>query len=546
MSKSERDLYKVLSRSDIAATERAKFVLQHYYSAAQVNNNEHVDAAILALAKVIGDVDSVEGMAEFLRLLESGALQPEYLLEKAGIMATVTNGDRVLKVPVPPKILDNLNPGDPVLVSIKAGTIAMKDDSPISLGCVSTVRRTLKNGTQVIIEKKGEELSYHVDAKLHGKLGAGDRILTDDGARVVVELIDKASTGEALLTSMEVLDTIDLAQICDLQPAVAEIIFRCESFVSHPEWLKALNVRPSCSYLFCGPTGTGKTMALNIIARKLADYVENLTGKRMSRLVRADTSTFFTSYFGETEQRIKAWWDGIRALGAEPILDKDGNQIKVPLLVVLEEGEALFRARGSEDASSHLFDRPLSLMLSQASSVGQEMSTPIITIMTSNRPSLMDAAALRRFGMRRIDFSGLDRKQTEAIINKKIAEYTPVREESREDHIDMICEYLFGDHPQQGIAEAKFSNGKTRVINRGDLVTPAILEESLSAATDMCLRESVKAGTLLGLSAEDVVMRLDTHFNALAKQFRAKNLEEYLPHLENEVGGKTQSVRALV
>jgi hypothetical protein len=60
-------------------------------------------------------------------------------------------------------------------------------------------------------------------------------------------------------------------------------------------------------------------------------------------------------------------------------------------------------------------------------------------------------------------------------------------------------------------------------------VTPALLEEAVSAAIDRSLSRSARAGRLLGLDADDMVQFLDRYFSDLARTLRPHNIAEYCP-----------------
>ena len=150
--------------------------------------------------------------------------------------------------------------------------------------------------------------------------------------------------------------------------------------MDHPEWIEQMRPKESASYLLVGPTGTGKTLHIKCLARLLMDYIEELTGERVSPLIMVDTSTFFSPLFGQTEINIKAFFRKLRKIGRRMLRTHDGREFPQPWLLVLEECESLFRSRGEFGGSSHLFDRPLGLLLSELSSAGSEMDMPITTI----------------------------------------------------------------------------------------------------------------------------------------------------------------------
>ena len=84
-------------------------------------------------------------------------------------------------------------------------------------------------------------------------------------------------------------------------------------FVEHPDWARQMKVRKRRSYLFHGPTGTGKTFTIKILANLVADWFESLTGHREPRVIFCDASDFFSPYFGESETKIVNWF---RKLGS--------------------------------------------------------------------------------------------------------------------------------------------------------------------------------------------------------------------------------------
>jgi hypothetical protein len=103
--------------------------------------------------------------------------------------------------------------------------------------------------------------------------------------------------------------------------------------------------------------------------------------------------------------------------------------------------------------------------------------------------------------------------------------------------LSKVLGYLYGPMPPQPLAEVQFVNSQRRTLMRMDVVTPAVLEEALSAAIDQCLMRSLEAGELLGIDADDIIGFLHRHFNGLAHMLRPHNVAEHCPEwfAENSV-----------
>jgi SpoVK/Ycf46/Vps4 family AAA+-type ATPase len=307
-------------------------------------------------------------------------------------------------------------------------------------------------------------------------------------------------------------------------------------WVRFPDWMKTMRARQRMSYLFVGPTGTGKTMHLKILARELMDFVEQLTGQRVSRLVMCDASSFYSPWFGQTEENITRWFERIHKLGATVLRGKDGREVRVPLLIVLEEAEALLRNRGEMGGSSHLFDRPLALMLQKLDSITDQLDIPLLFCSTTNRPDLIDVAARRRLGVSQVTFGSLDAAGALSVLSKKVPDDMPLRGtdrnangEARQALFHQVLSYLFGDDPEQGVAEVRLVNADRRILRRRDLVTPAMIEQAISTAIDETIQQSADAGDLLGLDGAGIVRALHKQYQSLAGTLRPHNVREHCP-----------------
>lgn len=504
--------------------DRARFIM-----------NKVLDAGVTAalpLYQLVNRLDRQSAIVTGLEEAEQGHLASEWFLGESnlglkGCHARVSSSDKPVHVPVTKQLLKQMEPGCGVLIDTKQGLIVGVEKRPLKTGQACIVQQVLGDN-ELLVTHKSEDLVAYLVGTLTGKVKAGDKVLMDEDRRVVSAIINTEPKGDDILTPVETLKGMNIAEYGHINPVAEEILFNAKAFVEHREFCEALRIPKQSSYLFSGPTGTGKSVTLRLIARELMEHVKNVTGQEVSRLATADATDFWSPYFGESEQKIKLWFQKLAAIGKQEHYDKKGNCVTIPMLVAIEEGESLFRSRGSHDASSHLFDRPLSLMLQMASSVGSEINAPVIFVMTSNRASLIDAAALRRFGMNQAFFDCLTEAQAKTVLQKKIDRKLPCESGTAGDNVNKILGYLFGEKPDQTLAVAKFGR-EERQIERRNLVTPAIIDEAVNAARKVALRKSVERNKQVGIEADIVSSSLHKHFTKMALNLKPHNLDEYLP-----------------
>jgi hypothetical protein len=135
--------------------------------------------------------------------------------------------------------------------------------------------------------------------------------------------------------------------------------------------------------------------------------------------------------------------------------------------------------------------------------------------------------------MRKIVFGSLRASEALAVLRKKVPPATPIfgkgssQDGLNETFVNRVLGYLYGPEPKQSLVEVQLASSQRRLLNRGDLVTPSVLEESISYAVERCLSKSRKIGKLLGLDAQDVIGFLHEYFVNLSRTLRPHNLREY-------------------
>lgn len=146
--------------------------------------------------------------------------------------------------------------------------------------------------------------------------------------------------------------------------------------------------------LFCGESGTGKTLAAEVLARELA-----------LDLYRIDLSAVVSKYIGETEKNLRRVFDAAEDSGA---------------ILLFDEADALFGKR-SEVRDSH--DRYANIEVGYL--LARMESYRGLAILTTNLKSALDPAFLRRLRFI-VTFPFPDQAQRERIWRRSFPTRTPV------------------------------------------------------------------------------------------------------------------------
>ncbi len=477
---------------------------------------------------------------------EQAVCVSECLIHKGGDYALVTLDNKDARVAADAKLLNKLDIGDRVWIDTELKRIVGRDGELPTRGDIAVIESKPADHPRQVIVKYHERLEvarlpqWMIDDPKACK--SGDEVVYDPRTRFIERPISSRAEPSDLAAELDSLKKVAEEDLGALKPELKELLERIECMIHHPEWFQRLRSEPRLGYLLCGPTGTGKSFSAAYVVTQFHQMIAALVGRPISRTVVVNASEFWSPWFGETEQKIIRWFYQLQQFASQPIRSEDGREIYPPVIVLLEECEALFRSRSANDSSSHLFDRPLSLLLAKLDSSEDTLRAPIIWLCTSNRPDLTDSAALRRIGSRQLNFGHLKLAETIAILKKSISPDLPLAS-THDDLLQTVVGYLYGQSPPQGLVELQMSNSQHRTIDRRDLVTPAVLNEALSWAKDRALRRSVHVGSLQAIDAGDVVLYLRRHFRTLCQNLQPHNVAEHVPQL---VAGQSLHVTGVV
>ena len=162
----------------------------------------------------------------------------------------------------------------------------------------------------------------------------------------------------------------DLVVASDRQRQLRELVERYQHrHVVHQEWGFERHAGPGVVGLFSGPSGTGKTLAAEVLAGSLG-----------VDLYRIDLASIVSKYIGETEKNLERIFDAASG----------GN-----MLLLFDEADALFGKRSEvSDARDRYANIEVSYLLQRLEAFGG------LAILTTNFPKNLDPAFLRRIDYR--------------------------------------------------------------------------------------------------------------------------------------------------
>ncbi|MGO8695275.1 MAG: AAA family ATPase [Rectinemataceae bacterium] len=214
--------------------------------------------------------------------------------------------------------------------------------------------------------KEEREKKHHLLANDLERLLYGDHVTTGKktrSLRLATNLPSNKDNGLELLEERVVVrDEHDLILSDSAQTTLSEILHEHD----HADVLRSYGLQPAQKMLFCGPSGTGKTLAAEVIANRLALPLV---------IVRLDS--VISSFLGETASNLRKVFDYVA---------------QNPVVALFDEFDALAKDRG--DAADHgELKRAVNAVLQMLDSYRGES----LLIATTNYEVLLDYAVWRRF-----------------------------------------------------------------------------------------------------------------------------------------------------
>jgi len=448
----------------------------------------------------------------------------------------------------PPEVdMDKLKPGTTVYLDFKGFIVLDVLDRVPYAGPEATFVRPLGSDhieAMVDDNKMVLNTSHLLSASIKdGSLQRGDRILVcpkrEFGFRAVAKETDKT---HRFVDNSTILDVEIERDIGSPHWVLDYLITRTKVLLFHPEFMEKFDMRPRVSALLSGPSGTGKTLTIKGFLRQFVKLVRERTGieKMPSRVVRAKTGDLLSEWFGRTDKNIDELFDDVYSIVSEPVKAKNGEDVILPCVLVLEEAEGFGRRRGADHEG--VYDRIIGTFLQRLDDPTQDLSRfPLIILATSNRPDLFDAAVWRRLSGVTAPFRRLDADAFKSVLEKKLKPHFPysladdsVGKKSKHTNLrDVVVQHVTDEFYHNGdepVLELVMADGRTVDRHVRNFMTGAVLEQTVANIIDGLAVDYQKAGGKKNLSISEKMMcnGIRHYVSSVVKNLTAVNASEYL------------------
>jgi ATP-dependent 26S proteasome regulatory subunit len=493
-------------------------------------------------------------LGETLRQMAAGPLRQGAFLRLAekgpwGRRAEVRLTDRSQAFCVVPEedLAKSLRRGDLVWLEAAGKAVLFREDRPVEAGEEARFERRIGETCVEVTVHDHERCVLHASEDLVAGIEAGE---VPPGSALIVstalEMAFRALPPEdglahhRFLAREPVPDVVAERDIGDPPAAIAVFEEHVRREMEEPELGRLYGLRACLTMVLYGVSGSGKTLTLRACWNLMYRIMSEVTGVAIEdlpyRVVRVRPSMVLSKWFGESDQLVDRLFDEIEQLAATPFVGPDGREHRLPLLVLIEEMDALTRARGND--ADGIYDRVQSTLLQRWDVTASRTlrDSPVIFASTTNIVRHVDAAALRRAGAWMERFGHLGRRGFASVLDKHLRD-RPVAvdegmdpEEARRDLVARLTASLYSPNGSDpGQVEILCANEANRIVkHRRDFCTGGLLDRAVQSALGTACREHRAGSPRPGLTARHLEQAFAEQVRNVADQLDRRNVSDYL------------------
>ena len=494
-------------------------------------------------------IKKLDGM---LREMQEGPMRAATFIEMLGStgglvpMALVVLDDGTEAYTMVPKEdqLPSLRLGDRVVLDGKGRVLLRRSATSLKMGDVGRLERRLDDRHVEVSLRSGSERAVFLGTQLLlDQIKSGE---VKPGASLIV------STRRALaIAAVPPEDGLSHYRFLDRSPVpdvrvdrdlgapsrcIEDISRHVRLELTQPQLRRRYGLRRCCTKLLCGVSGTGKSLTISAIHRRICEIVSEVSGVPLEqlppRLIRIKQDQILSMWLGESEKNWERAMQETLQLADEPFTKPDGGQLKLPVLLVLEEVDGVGRARGHEA----IHDRILTTILQSLDPGRLELSDRLIIVLaTTNEPHLVDPALLRRVGGSIEYFRRLNRRSFMSVFGK-LSRSLPAashngctQREIWDRHVQNLAAWLFSPNgTDPGLVELTYAGSTTPITKyRRDFLTGALVDRALQQAAAEAAQAELNGSNPAGITFEELLRGLDAQLRGVVDQLKEQNVGSY-------------------
>ena len=358
-------------------------------------------------------------------------------------------------------------------------------------GTLGTVEQVLSD-QKLLVKTVGDETLVVTRAETldHVKILEGDKLECDPEALFAYRLLPRSDVARL---SLEHVPDISYEDVGGLDEAVQQIQDAIELPHLYPHYFQEYHLVPPKGILLYGPPGCGKTLLAKAVANSLARRISEHTGNRgQSFFLNVRGPELLNKYVGETERAIRDLFARARTQSSD----------LTPVIIFFDEMDSMFRVRGS-GISSDMESTIVPQFLAELD--GMEPLENVVIIGATNREDLIDPAILRPGRLdRKIRIARPDKEAAKDIFSKYLTPDLPLDPQIMADFgdpslltqwmIEQVVEEMYSLKTQNEFLEITYADGTRTVLYLKDFASGAIIEQIVSRAKLMAVKDLIKKG----------------------------------------------------
>ena len=557
-SKQAQQFIKALGNNTVPIEHRSQQLIDVLAGAQQGNENYQpiVQEVFDRLQSATSDsrIKEKEDMLnEILRQIESSPLRPATFIElsqaEKGIvphaMVALDNGEFGLVVAPDQESAKKLKLGDRVLLDGHMKILVTSILNELKYGKESRLERIIDDRHIEVVNNQDEKSVVLVGPEIikgvkSGKLVPGSAIVLNKGDNVgllAVPVVEGEFSHFRFLDRGPVPDVRVDRDIGSPSRLIAQIDRHVREEMLRPEMRRKYNLRPCITRLLFGVSGTGKTLTMQAIHRRMYEIMSEITNVPMEelppRVFRFRSSQALSMWFGESDKNIDRFFDEV-----EKLADKTFQGHRLPVLVIMEEADGMGRARGQEA----IYDRVMTTTLQRMDPSRSALANKLVVFLSStNEPHIMDPAFLRRIGGEVEQFGRLNQDAFNSVLSKHVAGL-PAKGGWKKIVNDLDA-HLF-DYDKDGVVQLGIQgHGHPVTKYRKDFLTGALVERAVQEAAQAAWEVALERPDQGFVTSENLLAALDRQIASVVGQLTENNVDRYTDLPE---GSRVTGVRRIL